>query len=54
MAITTTTIEIADGAVGWARSDVIIGIQTALTLLGVLDSQSDSGIVTGVTSRTVG
>jgi hypothetical protein len=54
MAITTTTIEIADGAVGWARSDVIIGIQTALTLLGVLDSQSDSGIVTGVTSRTGG
>ena len=54
MAITTTTIEIADGSVGWARSDVIIGIQSAFSWLGVLDSQSDSGIVTGIQARTGG
>jgi hypothetical protein len=54
MAITTTTISIYNGNTGWGRSDVIIGIQTALSWLGVLDPTTDVGIVTGIQARIGG
>lgn len=54
MAITTTTVSIYNGNPGWGRSDVIIGIQTALSWLGVLDPVTDVGIVTGIQARTGG
>jgi hypothetical protein len=54
MAITTTTIEIANGNTGWARSDIIIGIQSAFAWLGFLDEVSDAGIATGLSQRSGG
>jgi hypothetical protein len=47
MAITTTTVYVADGAINWLPSDVIVGIESAFTWLG-WHSDTVSGIVTGI------
>jgi len=47
MAITTTTVYVAGGAINWLPSDVIVGIESAFTWLG-WHSPQVTGIVTGI------
>jgi hypothetical protein len=47
MAITTTTVQVAGGAINWLPSDVIVGIESAFTWLG-WHGDTVTGIVTGI------
>jgi len=53
MAITTTTVYVAGGAINWLPSDVIVGIESAFTWLGWHASQV-TGIVTGISAVSGG
>jgi hypothetical protein len=53
MAITTTTVYVAGGAINWLPSDVIVGIESAFTWLGWHSSQV-TGIVTGISAVSGG
>ena len=54
MAITTTTIQVAGGAINWLPSDVIVGIESAFTWLGWHNETSITGIVTGISAVSGG
>ena len=53
MAITTTTVQVAGGAINWLPSDVIVGIESAFTWLG-WHSPQVTGIVTGISAVSGG
>ena len=53
MAITTTTVYVAGGAINWLPSDVIVGIESAFTWLG-WHSPQVTGIVTGISAVSGG
>ena len=53
MAITTTTVYVADGAINWLPSDVIVGIESAFTWLG-WHGDTVTGIVTGISAVSGG
>jgi hypothetical protein len=54
MAITTTTVYVADGAINWLPSDVIVGIESAFTWLGWHNGTAITGIVTGISAVSGG
>ena len=54
MAITTTTVYVAGGAINWLPSDVIVGIESAFTWLGWHNGTSVTGIVTGISAVSGG
>ena len=53
MAITTTTVQVAGGAINWLPSDVIVGIESAFTWLG-WHGDTVTGIVTGISAVSGG
>ena len=53
MAITTTTVYVAGGAINWLPSDVIVGIESAFTWLG-WHGDTVTGIVTGISAVSGG
>ena len=53
MAITTTTVYVAGGAINWLPSDVIVGIESAFTWLG-WHSPQVTGIVTSISAVSGG
>ena len=53
MAITTTTVYVAGGAINWLPSDVIVGIESAFTWLG-WHGDTVTGIVTSISAVSGG